>query len=167
MRSILKVLGLVAVAGAATHQTAPVKAREARSHIGKSVTVADSVAEKVREAQSGLTFLNFGAPFPDHVFRAVIPDSVASRLDASLLEATMVRIAGMVRAGPGGIPEILCETPAQVLPFSNTAVPVPAATPPATTRRCCRVCSTGKPCGNSCIARTSTCRQPPGCACAP
>lgn len=31
--------------------------------------------------------------------------------------------------------------------------------------RCCKRCSTGKPCGNSCIARNKTCHQPPGCAC--
>jgi hypothetical protein len=30
---------------------------------------------------------------------------------------------------------------------------------------CCKVCNKGIPCGNSCIAATSTCRQPPGCAC--
>lgn len=30
---------------------------------------------------------------------------------------------------------------------------------------CCRVCTTGKACGNSCINRNYTCRQPPGCAC--
>jgi hypothetical protein len=30
---------------------------------------------------------------------------------------------------------------------------------------CCRVCSSGKPCGNGCIAKTSTCSQPSGCAC--
>lgn len=30
---------------------------------------------------------------------------------------------------------------------------------------CCRVCTTGKACGNSCIAQTSTCSQPAGCAC--
>lgn len=54
--------------------------------------------------------------------------------------------------------------------------PVPAATTtptrrPTTTRRqpprraCCRVCRTGKACGNSCISRSYTCRRPPGCAC--
>lgn len=31
--------------------------------------------------------------------------------------------------------------------------------------RCCRHCSSGKPCGNSCIARSKTCRSSPGCAC--
>ena len=43
----------------------------------------------------------------------------------------------------------------------------PAAVEPqkAAPRRCCRVCRTGKACGNSCIARNRTCHQPPGCAC--
>ena len=30
---------------------------------------------------------------------------------------------------------------------------------------CCKICSKGKACGNSCIARNLTCHQPPGCAC--
>ena len=30
---------------------------------------------------------------------------------------------------------------------------------------CCRVCRTGKACGDSCISRDRTCRQPRGCAC--
>jgi len=30
---------------------------------------------------------------------------------------------------------------------------------------CCRVCSAGKACGNSCIARDRQCHQPAGCAC--
>ena len=30
---------------------------------------------------------------------------------------------------------------------------------------CCKHCKKGKPCGNSCIAASSTCKQPPGCAC--
>lgn len=51
----------------------------------------------------------------------------------------------------------------------EVATPAPPATrvapsrPPA--RRCCRVCTRGKACGNSCINRSYTCRQPPGCAC--
>lgn len=39
-----------------------------------------------------------------------------------------------------------------------------AASRPAQ-RSCCKYCSRGKPCGNSCISRSYTCRQPPGCAC--
>jgi len=30
---------------------------------------------------------------------------------------------------------------------------------------CCRTCSKGKACGNSCISRNYTCHQPRGCAC--
>jgi len=34
-----------------------------------------------------------------------------------------------------------------------------------TGRSCCKVCRKGKACGNACISRAYTCRQPPGCAC--
>jgi hypothetical protein len=30
---------------------------------------------------------------------------------------------------------------------------------------CCKVCTTGKPCGNTCIAVRDTCYAGPGCAC--
>ena len=30
---------------------------------------------------------------------------------------------------------------------------------------CCKICSKGKACGNSCIQRRLTCHKPPGCAC--
>lgn len=30
---------------------------------------------------------------------------------------------------------------------------------------CCKVCTTGKACGNSCIARSKTCHKGRGCAC--
>ncbi len=30
---------------------------------------------------------------------------------------------------------------------------------------CCRVCSVGKACGNTCISRDKTCNVGPGCAC--
>ena len=30
---------------------------------------------------------------------------------------------------------------------------------------CCKVCSAGKACGNSCISRAKQCHKPPACAC--
>lgn len=30
---------------------------------------------------------------------------------------------------------------------------------------CCKHCSKGKACGDSCISRSYTCHKPPGCAC--
>lgn len=40
----------------------------------------------------------------------------------------------------------------------------PTVTQPAP-RVCCKICTTGLACGDSCISRTKTCHQPPGCAC--
>jgi hypothetical protein len=44
-----------------------------------------------------------------------------------------------------------------------------AKTTPATSRglggACCRVCKSGQPCGDACIAADKVCRKPPGCAC--
>jgi micrococcal nuclease len=38
-------------------------------------------------------------------------------------------------------------------------------TSPERSRQCCKICRKGKACGDSCIPRSYTCRQPPGCAC--
>ena len=35
----------------------------------------------------------------------------------------------------------------------------------AAAQQCCRICTTGKACGDSCIARDKTCHVGPGCAC--
>lgn len=34
-----------------------------------------------------------------------------------------------------------------------------------TSRTCCKYCKSGKPCGDSCISVSKTCRKGPGCAC--
>lgn len=60
-----------------------------------------------------------------------------------------------------------------------TATPIPTATPLPTpppqsfpnpppsnsSPSCCKVCSAGKACGDSCIAKDKSCNKPPGCAC--
>ena len=44
--------------------------------------------------------------------------------------------------------------------------PVPAAEAGCIPHdKCCRVCSKGKACGDSCIKREYTCTKPRGCAC--
>jgi beta-lactamase superfamily II metal-dependent hydrolase len=48
-------------------------------------------------------------------------------------------------------------------PGVDQAPPSPAN--PGVSQACCRICTTGKACGNSCISRRYQCRQPPGCAC--
>jgi hypothetical protein len=34
-----------------------------------------------------------------------------------------------------------------------------------TAQACCKRCNKGKPCGDSCIPQTSTCKKGKGCAC--
>lgn len=31
--------------------------------------------------------------------------------------------------------------------------------------RCCKHCTKGQPCGNTCISSKAKCKSPPGCAC--
>jgi hypothetical protein len=58
------------------------------------------------------------------------------------------------------------EGPAATLrPYAPTQppTPMPVAIPVAT--GCCKHCVKGKPCGDTCIARSKTCHKPAGCAC--
>ena len=58
--------------------------------------------------------------------------------------------------------------PIRTPPPVSTPTPTPLRTPPPISTpapACCRRCTTGKPCGDSCIAADRTCHQPPGCAC--
>ncbi|MFN3387816.1 MAG: hypothetical protein ACK40O_02725 [Allosphingosinicella sp.] len=43
--------------------------------------------------------------------------------------------------------------------------PCAAGAAGATAAACCKICSKGKACGNSCIARDKTCHKGKGCAC--
>ncbi len=43
--------------------------------------------------------------------------------------------------------------------------PEPTYEPPQQVRSCCKICSKGKACGNSCISRSYTCHKGVGCAC--
>lgn len=45
-------------------------------------------------------------------------------------------------------------------------IPGPAAAhPQAYAEHCCKICSKGKACGDTCIARDKVCHVGPGCAC--
>ena len=55
---------------------------------------------------------------------------------------------------------------APVLALILLTASIPAATACGTLGGgCCRVCRTGKPCGDSCIARDKNCTKSGGCAC--
>jgi hypothetical protein len=61
------------------------------------------------------------------------------------------------RADPNGV--------VQFRPFTQDSVEAAGAPVEAASPGCCRVCSTGKACGNGCISRDRQCHQPAGCAC--
>lgn len=61
-------------------------------------------------------------------------------------------------------------SPAKSSYTPTTYIPVEIVTPvervaPTPTRQCCKYCSKGKACGDSCISRSYTCHKGPGCAC--
>ncbi len=66
---------------------------------------------------------------------------------------------------------IACEAlapsdPTEVAPFTSTDAPEPTIeSSTLSTGGCCKYCSTGKACGDSCISRSYTCHKAPGCAC--
>lgn len=49
------------------------------------------------------------------------------------------------------------------VPDAPPMSPVPGA--PVVAAACCKVCSSGQACGDSCISRSKRCRKGPGCAC--
>jgi uncharacterized protein YraI len=91
--------------------------------------------------------------------------------------------ASALNADPAGYPQVsaICEACdrlewAQVPRIRDAPTPAPVVRAPsytpsyggATTNAnsgCCKVCTTGKACGNSCINRNYTCHKGPGCAC--
>jgi hypothetical protein len=77
----------------------------------------------------------------------------------------------VVRAEPPTAEPTLAPVPewTRVVATPTSASPTPSWTPntnpPAVHQSCCKICTTGKACGNSCISRSYTCRKGPGCAC--
>jgi endonuclease/exonuclease/phosphatase family metal-dependent hydrolase len=62
--------------------------------------------------------------------------------------------------------DLLEETPPDAFrTHASDHLPVTVEVAVTADRDCCKLCSSGKPCGDSCIAATSSCSQPPGCAC--
>lgn len=66
---------------------------------------------------------------------------------------------------PTAIPTLLpTETPTPV-PTVIALPPTPVPPPPSTGGGCCKTCSAGKACGDSCISKDKNCNKGPGCAC--
>jgi hypothetical protein len=72
----------------------------------------------------------------------------------SLTPLAVVLVAGLAAPQlPAALSEIV-PPPA----FDQSPMPTPV-------QGCCKHCTKGKPCGDTCIARNKTCHVGPGCAC--
>ncbi|MBL3568416.1 hypothetical protein BV509_14695 [Rhodovulum sulfidophilum] len=64
-----------------------------------------------------------------------------------------------------GAAEALAQGQGRVTPLTPAARLLLLAPPPVQPVYCCKVCSKGKACGDSCISRSRSCHVGPGCAC--
>jgi hypothetical protein len=68
--------------------------------------------------------------------------------------AVFLILALAMPAGALTLPELLRPPP----PANQLLIPMPV-------QGCCKHCTVGKACGDTCIARDNTCHVGPGCAC--
>lgn len=119
IRNRLSVLiPLVVAAAFAPHSTAlaqkVVSPQEASQHVGEVVTVRGTVAGVGHSPRSNTTFVNFGAPYPNHDFTAVIFRSAAPQFpDADSWTGKTVSVTGLVKTYSGK-PEIILNSPSQI-----------------------------------------------------
>ena len=109
---------LIAAASAATSSVAQaqkvVTAQEASQHVGETVTVTGTVGDVGHSQRSNTIFVNFGPPFPNHIFTAVIFASAATQFpDVDSWKGKTLNVTGAVKMYRGK-PEIILESPKQV-----------------------------------------------------
>jgi hypothetical protein len=99
---------------------------------------------------------------------AATPTAPAPPIVAAPATATRTSAAPAVPVAPPAIIAPAAPKPAPPA-AAATSTPPPVAVPPVApkpaTVACCRRCSAGKPCGDSCISRDKNCNVGPGCAC--
>jgi DNA/RNA endonuclease YhcR with UshA esterase domain len=89
-------------------QAAEIRDSEAASHVGEFVTVRGLVAN-VHISRAGNTFINFGPPYPNQTFTAVIfRERTRMFPNVHGLEGSEVLVTGEVRLYKGK-PEIILE----------------------------------------------------------
>jgi DNA/RNA endonuclease YhcR with UshA esterase domain len=92
---------------------ATISPQEASQHVGESTSVRGTVIE-VGHSRSGTVFLDFGAPYPQATFTAVIfSDNAAQFPEASQLAGKAVSVSGTIQLYRGR-PEIIVSSPKQL-----------------------------------------------------
>jgi competence protein ComEC len=103
---------------------------------------------------------SYGHPSPQVVEQWASGGARIHRTDQEGTILILARQDGSFRAGSEEFTGATANGPQ--VPGIDTGV---ATRPSRSLVGCCKVCSAGKACGNSCISRSYTCHQPPGCAC--
>lgn len=92
---------------------APIPDSQAVAHIGQTVTVRGLVSN-VHVSGKGTVFIDFGGPYPEQDFTAVIFASAASAFgDASRFDGKYLEVTGTVSMWKGK-PEIVVQSPSQI-----------------------------------------------------
>jgi DNA/RNA endonuclease YhcR with UshA esterase domain len=87
---------------------------EAADHVGQLVTVSGRVEGVYVRTSSGATFINFGAPYPNHVLNAVIFKGKRALFPGvDSWKGKTVEVTGKVQLYKDK-PEIILNTPVQV-----------------------------------------------------
>lgn len=162
----LSFLMVLALPDAAAGDITP---REAQGHIGETQTVCGKVVRTLVTSTAGdkSTLLYFDRVEPQPIFAAAIPDG--DRLGngtfpgSYMLKRVCVTGRIVVRED---LPQIRVAAPYQIKVDSQVESESSTISKNCVPRsRCCKVCSKGKACGNSCISRSYTCRKGRGCSC--
>lgn len=81
-----------------------------------------------------------------------------------LVVATVLTLGAISPRSPSAADVMALASPPRSAAFMQSFGLEPSSAT-ASTQACCKVCTKGKACGDTCIAREKTCRTPPGCAC--
>jgi len=108
----LSVALLVALSAAAAGTVIP--DTEAAKHVGETVSVKGTVAAVV-VARGEVTYVNFGKPYPNDTFSAVIKREARSRFqEPAKWKGKTITVTGTIQLSKKKTPQIVLENPSQV-----------------------------------------------------
>lgn len=114
MKPLLLFVGLALISTPALAQAIPPE--NAAAHIGQTVTVEGVATEVHTDDRSGVTFIDMGGRYPNHLFTGVIfSDSAGTFPNVHSIEGRAVDISGQVRLYKGK-PEIILRSASQLIP---------------------------------------------------
>jgi hypothetical protein len=114
---VLLTISTMVAASAVASRAASLRPEDAAQHIGQNATVCGVVASTKFDAHlpSQPTFLDFGKPYPEQVFTAVVFGGNRAKFGTpeTALQGRRVCVTGAIREDQGK-PEIVLSDPAQL-----------------------------------------------------